>query len=320
MPPAPTPQHDQRFEALFTRWNLHFEFVPDLSLTDDLSVIDEAQVRDLSNIGAPERVDQYALQMRNGASFPPIVMAAELLGRFDVLIDGNTRALAARKIKHQTFPAYRVSPVPDVDFAKMLAAALNQLGGQRLTPAEANKAALVMMDLGWQDEAVARELGYSAESVRRWRREVEFGDRSERCKVEEWSAKLTKTQRQQLAKVKHDGPFTEAVKLVADTRPSQPDLQELLGLIDKAGSDEEAIAAVRKAREDWQPIGPEPRQVHRNRPAQQARMHIGGLLKLDPLEVYDPTKAAEDAEKWREVRALVDRILSVYDEHGRKAA
>lgn len=318
--PEPTPQRDQRFEALFTRWNLTFEFVPDLSLTDDLSVIDEAQVRDLSNIAVPERVEQYALQMRNGAAFPPIVMAAELLGRYDVLIDGNTRAQAARRTKRATFPAYRVSPIPDVAFGKMLAGALNQLGGQRLSTEEANKSAIAMMDLGWQDEAIARELGYSGESVRRWRREVEFADRVVSAGIESQAGKLTKTQRQQIAKVKHEAPFVEAVKLVAEARPAQPDFQELLSAINKAGSDAEAVAVVQKAREEWRPIGPEPRQVYRNRAAQQARMHLGGLLKVNPLEVYDPTKKEEDLAKWREVYELIGQVLSVYDEHARPAA
>lgn len=314
-----TPHRDQRFEALFTRWKLTFEFVEDLSLDDDLHVVDEAQVRSLENIALPERVDQYSLQMKAGAVFPPIVVAAELRGVNDVMIDGNTRVFAARRTGRDTYPAYRVT-VPDVAFAKMTAAALNQLGGQRLSPTEARQAALSMMEMSWDDSAVAREVGYSGESVRRWRREVEMADRLERLDLAGQADSLTKTQRQTLAKIDHDAPFVEAVKLVADTKPEPQDVKELVAAVTAAASDDAALVAVAQARMDWQPIGPEPSRVIRNPAARQAKMHLGGLLKLDPLAVYDPATADADLVKWREVRELIERVLSVFAEHSRGPA
>jgi hypothetical protein len=74
--------------------------------------------------------------MKNGAAFPPIVLAATLHKGRDVMIDGNTRARAAQTLKLNTFPAYRVSPIADPNFARMLGAALNNLGGDRLSRAE----------------------------------------------------------------------------------------------------------------------------------------------------------------------------------------
>lgn len=315
----PTSQRDQRFEALFSRWNLNFEFIPELSLTDDLKVLDEAQVRDLANIGPSEQVDQYALQMKQGANFPPIVVAAQLRDSTDVMIDGNTRARAARRNHNDAFPAYRVSPIPDADFAKLLAAALNQLGGKRLERAEANKAALAAMDMGLSDDQIALEIGYSAESIRRWRRDQQFNERIDKLQLIDHADKLTKTQKREVGKVAHDEPFGELVQLVATTKPEQPDLRELLETVEKAGSDHDALVAIEKAREEWRPIGPPPQKVHRNRAAQQARMHLGGLLTVEPAAVYDPTKADDDFEKWQKVREIVDQVLAVFEQHRQPA-
>jgi ParB-like chromosome segregation protein Spo0J len=305
---------DQRFESLFDRWNLKFEYIPELNLSDDLKVLDEVQVRDLANIAPPARVDEYEQQMRNGAKHPPIVVAAQLRGETDVLIDGNTRALAARRVGRDTFPAYRVSPIPDEKFSLILAAALNQLGGDRLAAVEAHKAALVAMDMGLKDEQIARELGYSAESVRRWRRDQQFGERIDRLKMTDAAEKLNKTQKRALSQIEHDGPFAELLSLTAETKPDKQEFKELVETIKTATSDDAALEIIGKAREEWTPIGPPPSKVYRNPVASQARMHIGGLLKIDdPAAVYDPSKADEDIVKWRQLRDVIECVIAVFE-------
>jgi hypothetical protein len=311
--PEPISQRDLRFEAKFESWHLKFEFIEAISL-DDLEALEEAQVRDLINIAPPARIDEYALQMAHGATFPPLVIAAQLQGKNDVLIDGNTRARAALRLKRDTFCAYRVSPIPDVGFAKVLAAALNQMGGIRLEGVEARKAALEAIDMGWTDDQIACEIGYSASAVRNWRRDQQLNERIDRLHLGDTAARLNKTQQRAIAKIDHDEPFKEILSLVADTKPPKLELEELLTAVQKAGSDSNAVEAISKAREDWQPIGPEPAKVHRNQVAAQARMHIGGLLKItDPVTVFDAAKAAEDAEKWRQLRDVVNYVLAMFE-------
>jgi ParB-like chromosome segregation protein Spo0J len=301
---------DQRFEALFQRWNLKWEFIPELSLAEQLRVIDESQVRDLDHVAIPESVHEYELQMKGGASFPPVVVMKP-----DILIDGNTRITAARNLGRTTFPAYLVD-VDGIDFAKMLAATLNQLGGRRLTPAEANRAALAMMDLGWTDDAVGRELGYSAESVRRWRREAEFTDRVEQLGLVEQASRLSKRQRQDIAKITHSEPFTEVVKLIADVKPDPRELKELIETVEKAASDSAAVQTIRDARREWTPVGPEPQRVYRNRAAQQLRMHLGGITSAlaNPTAVYDPQGGEKDIERIRAAIEGLQAVLRMYEE------
>jgi hypothetical protein len=303
------PSGDQRYEALFRRWNIKWEFRPELSLKDNLRVIDEAQVRDISHVAAPERVNEYGLQMKGGTVFPPIVVMAP-----DILIDGNTRVQAARRIGLTHHSAYVVQ-VESIDFAKMLAAALNQMGGARLTPEEAYKAALNMMTLGWPDESVGRELGYTADSVRRWRREAEFQRRTVELSITDWSKGLTRRQRQDVAKIIHDEPFAELVKLIAETKPDAGDLKELIQTAEKAASDSDAVDAIRQARQTWVPVGPAPQRVFRNKTAQQLRMNLGALVKVlaDPSQAYDPAGGERDVERIREVLAGLQAVLALYE-------
>lgn len=300
---------DVRFEALFQRWQLKWEFVPELSLVDQLQVIDEAQVRDLDHVAPSERVHEFALQMKGGAVFPPLVLMEP-----NILIDGNTRASAGREIGRTHLPAYRVQ-VPDIDFGKMLAAALNQMGGARLTSSEANSVAVRMMNLRFSDDQIARELGYAAESVRRWRREAEFGERAVRLELNGPAAELTKSQRQIAAKVAHDEPFVELVKLIADTKPDPKDLKELAEVVEKAPSDEQAVEAIKAARTEWVPIGPPPARVYRNKTAQQVRMHLGALVGLlsSPESVYDPTFAEKDLPRIKQVLEGLQAVLAFYE-------
>jgi hypothetical protein len=151
--------------------------------------------------------------------------------------------------------------------------------------------------------------------VRRWRRETEFAARMERLDLQEVASKLTKTQQNELAKVAHDQPLTEALRFAVDCKPQKDDFKELIGKVTEATSDEEALAAIAQAREDARPIGPPPHRAYRNPAARQARMHLGGLLKINPADVYDPNSVEADEAKWREAKAIIDQALAVYAEH-----
>lgn len=301
---------DERTEEVLNRWNLKWSLVVDHRL-DGLKMIDTAQVRDLKNQKAPERTEQFATQMRNGATFPPVVVWAP-----DVLIDGNGRYFAARKVGYQTFPAYVVQ-IPDVKFALMLAAALNQMGGVRLEPAEAYRAAVNMLDMGWSDDAVARELAYSPESVRKWRRAVDVRDRAERLHLGDLTGRLKKTQIQEVGKVTHDEPFAALVRLVVDGRPELPDLKALVEKIGQAASDADAVALIESHRAEWVAIGPPPGRAYRSGPARQLHMYVGGLLSLGeaPLdEMYESTSAEAWLPKLRQASTLIASLVALYEE------
>lgn len=294
-----------QYEGLFKSWNLQYELVPAVPI-EDIGRDDSTQVRELAHRAIPANVDQYALQMKNGTEFPPVVVWAEQRW----LLDGNTRLSAAKRIGRDTFPVYRVN-VPFLAMAKALTAALQELSGQKLTSDERRAAALNMMELDFSDASIAATLGVTSESARQWRRLHEVAERAERTGTAEQVARMNKTNRLALAKVTHDQPFRDLALAIADGKPDMKDVRDVTERVAAATSDEAALSIVGEARAQWMPLGPEPRKTRVNRRAQQARMHIGGLLALQPQELIDHAKATEDLARWQSIVTLADQMVTL---------
>jgi ParB-like chromosome segregation protein Spo0J len=301
-----------QYESLFKAWNLTFRYAEAVSLAD-IHLLAGAQVRDLENRAIPENVEQFALQMKAGAQFPPIIVWE------NNVIDGNTRLAAAHKLDRASIGVYYLT-LPDVKMAKALAAAINQLGGQRLTPVEIRQQAINLMELDFTDARISQHLGCTAEAARQWRKLVEVSERAERTGVTDKITPLSKNHKMALGQVKHDQPFAELVKAAADGRPDAKAVKEVVARIADATSDDAALAVVTDARNEWVPIGPEPGKTRVNKAAQQARMHMGGLLKHHAEDLVDPAKVESDLPKWKQLADLAAKVLELYARSGSTAA
>ena len=158
---------DMRIEGLLREWNLDFDFDAEYPLRK-IDVQTDTQVRLPEHRAPRDTVEEFTTQMRgqlahDRISFPPLVLTHN--GR---LIDGNTRKQAAEQNGLETFHVYLVK-LPRADFGPMIGAALNQMGGKRLTAEESFAAAEKMMREGYADEAIARTLGRSTQMVRNYR-------------------------------------------------------------------------------------------------------------------------------------------------------
>jgi hypothetical protein len=69
---CPKAVRNTQVEALLDEWNLGWE----LGMVEIASIVDfdDQQVRNANDRAVPEVVDTYALQMGNGAAFPPILL------------------------------------------------------------------------------------------------------------------------------------------------------------------------------------------------------------------------------------------------------
>src|SRR5262245_15034766 len=189
-------RRDVRIEGLLREWGIDFTFDDEHPLKKVDATFDESQVRLAEHRAPRDTTDEYEMQMRNGALFPPIVVTHN--GR---LIDGNTRKAAAERLGHETFPTYVVR-LPQANYGPMLGAALNQMGGKRLTSDEALIAAEVMIRAGHSDEAIARTLGRSRAAVQNYRREKRYKDAAERTGIE--GLAVTRGAQRHLAQIGHD--------------------------------------------------------------------------------------------------------------------
>src|SRR5262245_20844543 len=83
---------DTRIEAILDRWGLTYELQQEFPLRR-LKIADETQARTAEHRQPTASVDEYAVHMRNGAQFPPILVATN-----GMLIDGNTRVAAGERV------------------------------------------------------------------------------------------------------------------------------------------------------------------------------------------------------------------------------
>lgn len=294
--------------AKLREWNLTYRIESHFPIAD-IDISGAAQVRDVAHIAPTLRIDEYRQQMANGAVFPPILLRET--GGKPLLIDGNTRLAAARKAGRKTFPAIIVD-TKTPEMALILAAAVNQMGGERLSASEAHEAAILMMQQKYPDGAIARELGRDLSQVRRWRNQQEVLKRAEALGLTEQTKMLSAGTLGKLAEVRHEAPFAELTRLFADVRPAEKQAKEMVGQIVQATSDEAAIKAIQELREELAPAGPPPHAANRrSNTIPLVRAAMGNLLKLAgrPREGFDPAKRTEEQERWEKLRALCDEML-----------
>jgi ParB-like chromosome segregation protein Spo0J len=294
--------------AKLREWNLEYRVEQQFPIAG-IDVSGAAQVRAVSSIAPAQRVEEYRQQMANGALFPPVLLRET--GGNPLLIDGNTRLAAARKNGRKTFPAVIVD-TKTPEMALTLAAAVNQMGGERLTPAEAHEAALRMMRQGFPDQAIGRELGKDISQVRRWRAQQDVIERADALGLKNKVDLLSAGTIGQLGSIRHDAPFAELTKLFADIRPKEKDAKEYVQTVNETASDDAALAVIEALREDLAPAGPPPHVQTKGRsPIPLIRAAIGNLVKFagKPQEAFDPAKRTEELEKWQKLRQVCDEVL-----------
>lgn len=303
-------RRDLRIETLLRDWNIPFEFDAEFPVAKLDANYDESQVRESKHRAPPETVNEYAIQMRAGAIFPPMVATHNRR-----LVDGNTRKGACETNGVETFPVYFVK-LPQASYGPMIGAALNQMGGKRLTDEEAFLAAETMIRNGHADEAIARTIGKSAQSIRNYRRQTRFRDAAERTGVGE--VKITATAQRALAEIKLDEPFKEAVQLVSAVKLPPRDVQELVEKIGNTHSEAQALEVIDEVRTKHAPAGPPPHKQNRTKAATAAGRKVDAFLaavKVPAGELAPATLRADLEPKWKRLHELAGAILLAFAEN-----
>jgi hypothetical protein len=304
---------DTRIEGLLQEWGLKFDFEPDYPLGKINAEYEDAQVREVKHRAPQETTEEFINHMRGQLQqgrilFPPLVLTHN--GR---LIDGNTRKAAAEHNGLETFPAYLVK-LDRPDQGKVLGAAINQMGGRRLTVDEVFAAAEKMMRDGAADEAIARTLGRSVESVRNYRRERRFREAAERTGVT--APPVNRSVQRVLADVQHDEPFRAAVEVAATTKASKQDVQDLVRDVASARSEQEELEVIERHRQKLKPSGPPPPRKASHTAAKQAGRKLDALLAVvaPASELAPAVLRAELEPKWRRVYELSGQVLAAFSE------
>jgi ParB-like chromosome segregation protein Spo0J len=305
---------DTRIEGLLTEWGLKFDYDEAYPLRKIDAEHEDSQVREQAHRAPRETTDEFTTQLRGQIQqgrihFPPIVCTHN--GR---LIDGNTRKAAAEANGLETFPVYLVK-LDRADQGKVLGAALNQMGGRRLTAEEALAAAEKMMNDDISDEAIARTLGRSVDMVRNYRKERMFRETAKRVGIKE-DAPVKRSVQRVLADVKHDEPFRAATEVVVETKASASDAKALLAEIGEARSEAEELEVIEKHRAKLRPSGPPPPRKASHSAAKRAGQRLDALLAASaPAAELAPAALRSDLEpKWIAVHDLATGVLAAFAE------
>jgi hypothetical protein len=303
-------RRDLRIEGLLRDWNIPFEYEPEFPVAKLDAKYEESQVREIKHRAPQENVNEYAIQMRAGAIFPPMVATHNRR-----LIDGNTRKGACEVNGVETYPVYLVK-LPQASYGPMIGAALNQMGGKRLTDEEAFLAAETMIRNGHADEAIARTIGKSAQSIRNYRRQTRYKDAAERTGVGE--VKITATAQRALADIKLDEPFKEAVELVSKAKLPPRDVADLVEKISNTRSEAQALEVIQEVRTKVAPAGPPPHKQNLTKAATQAGRKIDQFLsavKSTPGELAPANLRGDLEPKWRRLHELAGAVLLAFAEN-----
>jgi ParB-like chromosome segregation protein Spo0J len=302
-------RRDARVEALIETWGFKFTYEPAFPLKN-IKRREEIQVRESIHRAPKERVEEYAVQMKAGALFPPI-----LLSHNHELFDGNTRKAAAESAGYEDFPAYVVA-LPGPQWGRMLGAAINQTGAARLSPDEAFTVANEMFDENFSDEQIAKAIGRRREQVLHYRREKEFDQHATEAGVS--SAPVTRAVKRELAKITHSEPFKAAVDAAATTKASAPEVRKLAAELATTRSDDEALEKVEAFREQHKASGPPPhRKTAEHKEAKAALKAVKNLLGkiTDPPAKLAPPALRADAEpEWTALRDLAASVVQAFAE------
>jgi hypothetical protein len=206
--------------------------------------------------------------------------------------------------------------LPQASYGPMIGAALNQMGGKRLTDDEAFLAAETMIRNGIADEAIARTIGKSAGSIRNYRRQTRYKDAAERTGVGE--VKVTATAQRALADIKLDEPFKEAVQLVSAVKLPPRDVQELVEKIGNTRSEAQALEVIEETRAKLAPAGPPPLKQSRTKAATAAGRKLDAFLagiKVTPGELAPATLRTDLEPKWKRLHDLAGAVLLAFAEN-----
>mgnify|MGYP003625572595 CR=1 FL=1 len=280
-------------------------------LIDDIEFSPAAQVRAAANLAPKERVEEYRMQMQSGAKFPPILLRSP----GNIMIDGNTRVAAAKRVGRQTIPAILVDTKTEA-MHLMLAASVNQMGGERLTGPDAHAAALLMLQGGFPDSSIAREMGRDQSQVRKWRTQQEVLTRATSMNVDLDGVTVAVIER--LADIRLDQPFVEAAQLFSEIRPKSNEAKEIVTAIATASTEEAAVQVVKDLRDEYAVAGPPPKA--RNRESGLAHAAIGNLVKFEgrPSAAFNPAQREEELVRWQKLSSIVASVLEALNSYDPK--
>jgi hypothetical protein len=280
------------------------------------------QIRQIAHYAPPAEVSKYAAAMARGDDFPPIVVTQD-----GYLLDGNTRAEAARRNKFPYLPAlildknYEGAPEAVLRRMHLLGAGFNVRNGRGIDRAEQMSAVLAVgTGTDYDASRIAALLGVSSGFVNGVLSEQRARERADRIGVHV-NGSVPSSQLRRLGQSGlNDEPFVTLLKLTQDAGLSVGEINELIKKVKSAGSDAAAIEMLNHVREDRHDQIAEYAAVGKSRPAHssQLRQRLGFVLGYEDnaraLVELNPTLADTHTDVLTRAIAVLTAALAFQEE------
>jgi hypothetical protein len=304
------PAISQQIEQMLAARNIDFDFEPNVRI-DEIREVEGNQVR-LSEHRAPkDMVNRYAVAMKHGAAFPAIVLNDRL-----EKVDGNTRLEARIKNGGDTIAAYICHGLSALE-ARSLSVELNQSNGLAMTSEEIRKFISDAVQEGQHPEikSLSRMTGVRETTIARWMAEAQFRARAVKSEIEQRLVDvLPDSTRAALQMTRLEPVFMDLTLLAAETRMPAAQVKAIVGQVNGAASEAEALSIVATERQSRASelravaSGFKPRELRSKGSAQ----HIGGLVKFDVDDLLDvaPEKQYETFVRVKSLRDRLDAVVA----------
>jgi ParB-like chromosome segregation protein Spo0J len=315
-------------EGDFNRRQWRFKKDPEGRLAD-LEVVEECQVRGITDRQNPAVVARYATALQAGQPLPAGVVADVRVGDRVVTtpVDIHHRAAACAKIGRLTYPVYHLYDVPPIQL-KMFALRQNRHHGYILSDDEAMLAVGELVAAGMSIDAIVRDTGLARSKVDRAVHAHKFLDRVQPL-TDEWGDDETRrlnqlgsTARADMSRrIPHEPVFQEAVRLAVDAGLIGKEAAALTKQIADAKSDEDAMTILTAERELYgeriQAIT-NGMDVQKQSPLRTFIMHTKSLLHVTPLEAVDTNPVTHDDNHRlaKQLFVFARSVLQGYGEDG----
>jgi hypothetical protein len=300
----------QQVEQMLKARSIEYDFEPNVRISE-IRDAEGNQVRLTEHRAPKEQVAKYAVAMKNGATFPAIVLNDRL-----ERIDGNTRLEARIKNGDETIAAYICQGLTPLE-ARSLSVELNQSNGLAMTEEEIRRFVDGAVREGQHADlrTLSRMTGVRDSKIARWVAETQFKARAEREQIDErYVSVLPASTRAALHPARLAAVFRSATQLAADARMKVVDVKRLVAQANAASSESEALAVIEAERQlradEIRAVasGFSPRDDRRSKGSAQ---HVGGLARFGVDDLLDvaPEKRFDTYNRIKLLRDRLDEVV-----------
>ena len=265
----------------------------------------------------PEKVDQYAMAMRRGEKFPPLIAyrTSEKATTF-ILISGNHRLAGAKKAGVKSLPTYVLASDTKPELILLLTVEANATHGAEIPLEWRIKQAVNLMSVGWKQDESCAAAQISPTALHTYKKALEADERARLLKITNFT-QLGSRHKTSLQGLKLDVVFMQASMVAISMSMNLADTQLLVRELKALPSEGEQIAHIQMVADERRRIAEQQKLLKRrsgiiNNPKQSLITGIGKVMHTDgPTLVRTLITDDEKQEVWERLGRVADKVLEL---------